>query len=165
MRSENLYSQRINYNICTLTGIPFLLLGVGSDWDAGLARPDWEPSLWIQYAAGGFKYLFAGIAAWRTWQVRVSVRSWVLQGFLNVLYPFIYYIGESTLWAFLLKIIMLIVVYWSVWEVSERDLIAVILIIPYILWISFETSLQYAVWMLASPASAAPPSWGTALNK
>jgi benzodiazapine receptor len=67
---------------------------------------------------------------------------------MNVVWAFVFNVGESPFAGLLALLALLATVYWAVWTVSEREMLAVVLMLPYMLWISFEASLHYAVWQM-----------------
>jgi translocator protein len=137
----------------------FAVAGIGGlatapsipDWYAGLAKPSWTPPGWIFGPVWSVLYLSMAIAAWLVWRrgdavvpmmmfgtqlVFNAAWSWLFFGLHN---PGAALIDIALLW---MAITATTVVFW--W----RSTLAGILFVPYLIWVSFATALNLAIWRL-----------------
>lgn len=121
------------------------------EWYAGLAKPDFTPPNAAFPVAWTILYIFIAIAGWRVWRVQGMGPALVVWGIglvLNALWSYLMF-GEheiglalADIYALLASIIAFIVLAWRV------DRLAAWLYIPYALWVSFASVLNYAIWQL-----------------
>jgi benzodiazapine receptor len=124
-------------------------------WYASLNKPAFNPPNWIFFPVWTTLYTLMGIAAFLVWRkglherrVRVALAIFAVQLVLNTAWSIIFF-GQQALFAALIVIVVLwlailinIVAFWRISRVAGA------LLIPYILWVSFASVLNYAVWML-----------------
>jgi len=124
-------------------------------WYAGLVKPSFTPPNWIFGPVWITLYALMGIAAFRVSRVEKNKRKvkaalglFIVQLFLNFLWSFVFFgwhaipasfIIISLLWIFLLLLIV---------QFEKLDKPAGLLLIPYVLWVSFAAVLNYAIWIL-----------------
>ena len=128
--------------------------GAVRDWYPTLQKPSWNPPAWLFGPVWTILYLMMAIAAWIVWRKRelISVNSslalFVFQLILNAAWSPLFF-GLRNPLAGLLDIVPLwaaiLVTLISFWKISPA---AGILLVPYWLWVSFATALNYAVWKL-----------------
>ncbi len=146
--------------------ICFAAAGVGSvavnqtlqTWYTELRKPDWNPPNWVFGPVWTALYTAMAIAAWLVWKNRSgnataarSALAWFgLQLALNTAWSFIFFGWRLPGWAFVeilaLWVTILITILAS-WRVSRA---AAILLVPYLLWVTFATSLNGKIWWLNS---------------
>lgn len=136
--------------ISLCSGIPGAVLCIEDEWYNTLQKPPWEPPLWVFAVVWPIVYIITAVAAWRAWAVRTSMLPWMLQWLCNILSMPVLYLGQSYSWAFVLLVLVLVFIYWGAWSVSERDMVAAVTVIPFLLWVSIEATLLYMVWDLNS---------------
>jgi translocator protein len=96
-----------------------------------------------------------GIAAWLIWvkgwqrrDVREALILFIVHLILNALWS-IFFFGWHMIGLALIDIIVIllfiIVLMWKFWSIDRR---ATYLFIPYLLWVSFATVLNFAIWIL-----------------
>jgi translocator protein len=127
-------------------------------WYLGLAQPSWKPpdSLFGPAWTVIFALIaYAGVTAWRVSPTQRH-REWLLvlfslNGFLNVLWSLLYFRLRRPDWAlvevfFLWFSVLSLVI--SLWRYAPR---ASLLLLPYLLWISFAGVLNWATVALNGP--------------
>jgi tryptophan-rich sensory protein len=140
-------------------GLTFGTAFVGSrfpvdDWYAGLTKPAWNPPNWLFAPVWTALYLLMAIAAWLVWResgfsgAAVPLAVFVLQLILNAGWSWIFF-GRHEIRLALIEIVILwLAILWTVlafWRVSP---VAGALLVPYLLWVSFASVLNYAIWRL-----------------
>jgi translocator protein len=121
------------------------------NWYAGLAKPPWTPPDWVFGPVWSALYLSIAVAAWLVWRkgdarlplvlftfqlVFNAAWSWLFFGLHS---PGIAFVDIVLLWA---AIVATTIAFWS------RSLVAGILFVPYLAWVSFATVLNFAIWRL-----------------
>jgi benzodiazapine receptor len=123
-------------------------------WYQEVAKPPWTPPGWLFAPVWTVLYILMGVAAWLVWRERaasgaaVALGSYVLQLVLNALWSWIFF-GLHRIGLALLDLIVLWalivttgVLFWRVRRAAGG------LLVPYVAWVSFAGSLNYAIWVL-----------------
>lgn len=119
-----------------------------------LAQPDWAPPAAVFGPVWTVLYALMGIAAWLVWRLggfrhnRQALILFILQLMFNALWSWLFFawhLGAMSfanilvLWLFILATL---VAFWRAMP------LAAIMLIPYILWVSFACVLNYSIWQL-----------------
>jgi tryptophan-rich sensory protein len=141
-----------------LVGALFTARSVGS-WYPALAKPWFTPPSWVFGPAWTLLYLLMGIALFLVWQSsdRSRTRSaaivfFFIQLALNAAWSFLFFgLQNPPLAFFEITLLWILIAATMVlfWRVSRP---AGYLFIPYLLWVSFATLLNYSIWRLNSAA-------------
>ena len=144
-------------SVCLLTGFlgSFATRDSITTWYAQLSRPSFTPPDWTFGVVWPVLYVMMGISAFLIWnvgidkrQVKVSLGCFASQLILNGLWTPIFFglhlIGLALveiviLWAAILMTIL------AFWKVSKP---AALLLLPYILWVSFAVVLNAILFLL-----------------
>ncbi len=124
------------------------------EWYAALSKPAWNPPNWLFAPVWGILYLLIAIAAWLVWRkggltgAAVPLGLFALQLILNAAWSWIFF-GQHELGLALIEILILwiailatLIGFWRLNPVSGY------LLIPYLLWVSFASVLNFAIWRL-----------------
>lgn len=119
-----------------------------------LVRPDWAPPPWIFGPVWTVLYVLMGIAAWLVWRVggfgaaKSALSLFLVQLALNALWSWLFFgwhLGALAfadvmlLWA---SILATLIFFWRITPLAGA------LLVPYLLWVSFASVLNYSVWRL-----------------
>lgn len=151
--------------ICNGAGILGSLVtstGPGS-WYDEIAKPPFTPPSWIFAPAWITLYTLMGISLYLIWmeitsppfqegkkkkQAQTALLLFAGQLFLNVLWSFIFFGMQSPLYG-LIEIILLWLVIMATmiafWRIKKT---AALLLIPYLLWVTFAATLTYSIFIL-----------------
>jgi benzodiazapine receptor len=144
--------------------VPFAVAAIGgyatsssvSTWYPTLNKPAWNPPAWVFGPVWTLLYLMMGIASWLVWRKRAKQEAKVrgalgwygLQLALNMGWSLIFF-GLQQIGLALIEIVAL----WSALLITtikfgriRRD--AAWLLLPYLLWTTFATALNAAIWWL-----------------
>lgn len=126
-----------------------------SGWYQTIQKPSWNPPNWIFGPVWTVLYILMGIAAALVWNSRSPHRQTALvlfavQFVLNILWSFIFF-GLHNLPLALVEIILLTIfialtIYWFL----KINRLAAVLLLPYLMWVSFASSLTYTILILNS---------------
>lgn len=124
-------------------------------WYAALQKPPFNPPNWIFAPVWLTLFVLMGLSAFMVWdkglarkEVRIGLGLFVAQLALNLTWSGVFFALRSPLWAFVdiiaLWILILLTTIWF-FRVSR---LAGMLMIPYILWVSFASVLNLAIVVL-----------------
>ncbi len=125
-------------------------------WYVGLGKPSFNPPNWIFGPVWTLLYTLMGISAWLLWSKRKQpeVRKilWLYGSHLavNTLWSFVFFGWHRLDLAFLVIIILWTMIACLILLIKRYSLIAAWLLLPYLLWVSFATLLNYSLWQLNS---------------
>ncbi|WP_194721787.1 TspO/MBR family protein [Noviherbaspirillum malthae] len=134
-------------------------LGAAASIQAGsfyaqLVRPDWAPPASVFGPVWTTLYALMGIAAWLVWReggFRAAGSALVLflvQLALNALWSWLFFGWHRGAQAFadiLLLWALILATLVAFWRIRP---LAGVLLLPYLLWVSFAAVLNYSVWQL-----------------
>lgn len=119
-----------------------------------IVRPDWAPPPDVFGPVWTVLYALMGIAAWLVWRVagfraaRTALTLFLMQLAVNALWTWLFFAWRLGAWA-LADIILLcglivatLVTFWRIRPLAGA------LLVPYLLWVSFASALNYSVWRL-----------------
>ncbi len=126
-----------------------------TSWYAAIQKPGFMPPSWVFGPVWTVLYLLMGVAAFLVWQrglgsriVRIALVWFVVQLALNASWTPVFF-GLQRIDLALLVIVLLwaaiIVTIYYFFRVSRP---AGMLLIPYLLWVSFATVLNASIWHL-----------------
>ena len=148
--------------VCELAGIIGSVFTVSAipAWYAALIKPDvWPPDgvfgpVWITL------YALMGIAAYLVWSIYIksdgrakkrakqALTIFGVQLFLNATWSIVFFGLQNPGWAFVNIVALWLAIIWTIrvfFRISET---AGYLLVPYLLWVSFASYLNYAIWVL-----------------
>jgi len=124
-------------------------------WYAALEKPSLNPPSWVFGPTWLLLYLLMGIAAYLVWErgwehiwVRHSIKLFAVQLVLNAAWSIIFFKYQNPGWALVDIVALWIAVVATIGAFAKHSRLAAALMIPYILWVSFATYLNYSIWML-----------------
>lgn len=121
---------------------------------AGLEQPDWAPPGWLFGPVWTLLFALMAIAAWLVWRNggfrtnRIALSLFLTQLAFNALWSWLFFawrLGGPAFADILLLWVLILATLVAFWR-AER--LAGILLLPYLLWVSFAAFLNYAVWQL-----------------
>lgn len=137
-----------------IIGSIFTFSGISS-WYATLAKPALNPPSWIFCPVWTTLYALMGIAAFLVWKkgleqkdVQKALLVFGFQLVLNTVWSIIFFGLHSPLWALVDIALMLLVIVWTMVLFFRISKPAMWLLVPYILWVSFASYLNYSIWIL-----------------
>jgi benzodiazapine receptor len=127
-----------------------------NQWYTTLITPSWNPPSWLFGPVWTVLYCMMGIAAilayrgaqLRGMRARALLTAYFVQLCLNTAWSFIFFWAMLPGWALaeiLVLLVMIIVTMILFWKVRP---LAGLLLVPYALWVSFATVLNWSLWSL-----------------
>ena len=143
--------------ICELAGIigSIFTFSAIPTWYATLTKPALNPPSWIFGPVWTTLYALMGIAAFLVWKkgwnrknVPKALSVFSLQLILNASWSIVFFGLHSPGWALVNIILMWLAIVWTMILFYKISKPAMWLLVPYILWVSFASYLNYAIWVL-----------------
>lgn len=119
-----------------------------------LTQPNWAPPPWVFGPVWMILFALMGIAAWLAWcsgglhRNRQAFTFFLMQLTFNALWSWLFFAWHHGFFALMdifvlwLLIAATIISFWRVRPLAGA------LLIPYLLWVSFASALNYSVWQL-----------------
>lgn len=128
-------------------------------WYERLAKPSWTPPNWLFPLAWTTLYVLIALAAARVAPLdgnELALALWALQIALNALWTPVFFGKHSLaggiavivpLW---LAVVGMVVTFWAL------DGIAGLILVPYLVWVSYAAALNVAVWRMNPGVTSLP---------
>lgn len=119
-----------------------------------LIQPAWAPPSWLFGPVWTALYALMGVAAWLVWREGGFTRHgralalFLLQLVINALWSWLFFAWHQGALAFAdisLLWLLVLATLLAFWQVRPA---AGLLLVPYLLWVSFAGALNWAVWHL-----------------
>jgi tryptophan-rich sensory protein len=124
-------------------------------WYANLNKPSFNPPNWLFAPVWTILFILMGFAGFLIWQkgfknkkVKKALAFFLAQLVLNVLWSFLFFKFHSPFLALLDIIILWFLILLTTIKFFKINNVAGLLLIPYLLWVSFASLLNYAVYRL-----------------
>lgn len=123
-----------------------------ASWYATLTKPSFSPPNWLFGPAWTILFLLMAISLYLIWQSKENKKAalWVfaIQLALNILWSVIFFGQQQPFIAFIEIIILWLAILMNIIYFYRVNKTAGLLLVPYILWVSFASVLNYVVWQL-----------------
>lgn len=147
----------VSIAICQLAGFVgsvFTRISVGT-WYAALKKPSFTPPNWVFSPAWITLFVLMGIAAFLVWnkglsdhKVKIALSIFAVQLILNVLWSAMFFGLRSPLAGLIEIAVLWIAILLTILYFFRVSNTAGMLLIPYILWVSFAAVLNFSIWRL-----------------
>jgi len=124
-------------------------------WYAGLIKPSFNPPNWIFAPAWILLYTLMGIAAFLIWnrrngkkKIKTALVLFSVQLVLNSLWSIIFFGLHLPQYAFLEILVLWVFILLTLLSFYKISKPAGLLLLPYILWVSFATILNLSIMIL-----------------
>jgi translocator protein len=124
-------------------------------WYATLTKPALNPPSWIFGPVWITLYALMGIAAFLVWKkgwdrndVRKALSMYGFQLILNASWSIVFFGMQNPGWALVNIVALWLTIVWTMILFFKISKPAMWLLVPYILWVSFASYLNYSIWIL-----------------
>jgi benzodiazapine receptor len=123
-------------------------------WYKELVSPPWTPPPWLFGPVWTILYIMMAVSAWLVWmRAEASNTRWPLTLFgiqlvLNVVWSWLFFGIKNPNFALVEILVLLVAIALTIisfWRISRT---AGLLLVPYIAWVMFATSLNVGFWWL-----------------
>jgi len=124
------------------------------DWYASLVKPSWNPPNYLFGPVWTVLYVLMAVAAWLVWRkadfsgAGPALTLFVVQLALNALWSYLFFgqhrpdIAFFDIVALWVAIVVVAALFWKVDDVAGG------LMVPYVLWVTFASYLNFVLWRL-----------------
>lgn len=124
-------------------------------WYTTLSKPTFTPPNWVFSPVWITLFVLMGISAFLVWNkgldykgVKKALTIFIIQLILNTFWSLAFFGLKSPLFGFLVIIILWVAILFTISNFFKVTKTAGILLIPYILWVSFAAALNFSIWRL-----------------
>jgi len=139
--------------LCLLAGIIgslFTITGLGS-WYMNLVKPSFNPPNWIFGPVWTILYILMGISLYLALKNGASRTAKILfasQLMLNLSWTMLFFGLKSPVLGLVCIIFLWLAILFTIKEFHKSSAMSAYLLVPYILWVSFASLLNYAIYIL-----------------
>jgi benzodiazapine receptor len=124
-------------------------------WYAGLAKPAFTPPSWLFAPAWTTLFVLMGLAAFLIWRkglrergVKIALAIFIIQLILNILWSAVFFGLKSPLGGLIVIALLWVAILLTILSFFRLSRAAGLLLLPYILWVSFAAVLNGAILVL-----------------
>lgn len=142
--------------ICLGAGIlgSFFTVDSISSWYAALNKPSFSPPNWVFGPVWTTLYVMMGVSLYlvisdkRKVIRKKAIQIFGVQLFLNVIWSIIFFGMQNPALALVDIIVLWVAIVLTIKAFYPVSKTAAYLLVPYFLWVSFASILNYAIWIL-----------------
>ncbi len=138
--------------IALLAALPVRWLDVLSTYST-LTLPEWAPPAWLFGPVWAVLYVLMGVAAWGIWQSRgwcSALGLWLGQLALNAAWPLLFFGLHTPDWAFAEIVLLWFSIAASIVAFAWIQPWSGLLLMPYLIWVTFAAVLNFVIWQMNS---------------
>jgi tryptophan-rich sensory protein len=132
-------------------------LGAVASAEAGtfyamLVRPGWAPPGWLFAPVWTLLYALMAVAAWLVWRAHgfaaalPALAVFVAQLIANALWSWLFFAWQQGALAFVEVLLLWGLIVATVVAFWRLNVLAAVLLLPYLAWVTFAAALTFAVW-------------------
>jgi benzodiazapine receptor len=145
----------LTVEIVGASGAVFTAQGL-SGWYETLQRPMLAPPNWVFAPVWTALFALIGAAAWLVWRratelpetVRLAAAAFVAQFAFNLAWSAAFFGMQNVELGLVVIAVLWVLIVATVWAFDRVDRRAAVLLVPYLLWVSFAAYLNYGFWVL-----------------
>jgi benzodiazapine receptor len=126
-----------------------------NSWYKILNKPIFSPPNWLFAPVWLVLYLLMGISAFYVWKkgfnnrdVSYALIIFIVQLALNIFWPIVFFGSMSITGGLILIVILWLFILLTILSFSRVSPISAYLLIPYILWVTYASILNFSIWKL-----------------
>lgn len=156
-RVQDIIKLVVSIIVCQLAGLIGSLFTTPAipTWYAALQKPAFTPPNWLFAPAWLTLYLLMAIAAFLIWrqglaqkEVKTALLIFALQLILNALWSVAFFGFRSPLAGLIVIALLWVAILFTLIKFFRLSVPAGVLLLPYILWVSFAAVLNISIWQL-----------------
>lgn len=154
---SNIFKLIISIVICQLAGVIGAIFTMDSipTWYATLNKPSFNPPNWVFGPVWTLLYLMMGISLFIIWKedlknknVKSAFIIFMIQLLLNIVWSIVFFGMQSIPGGLGIIVLLWIMILFTILKFMKISRMAGILLIPYLLWVSFATFLNFSFFKL-----------------
>jgi len=157
MKIGNIAKLIVAILICELAGIVGSVFTMPSipAWYASLQKPGFSPPNWLFAPVWTTLFALMGVSLYLIWnkisknkQAKKALVVFAVQLILNILWSVLFFGLRSPFYAFIEIVVLWIAIALTIFKFYKISKNAGLLLIPYLLWVTFATILNGYIWIL-----------------
>jgi len=126
------------------------------DWYQTLHKPTWTPPDWVFAPVWTVLFLLMAFAGWVYWRRtgwsagRAALGLFAVQLGLNAAWSGLFFTLRSPGMAIVDIVLLWCAIAGTLWSFGRVSALASSLLVPYLLWVSYATALNWAIWRMNS---------------
>jgi translocator protein len=123
-------------------------------WYTQLIKPEFTPPSWVFAPVWNFLYFLMAVSLYKVWvsskrkYKKTAILVFVCQLLLNVAWSAAFFGLKSPETGFFIINILLVAIIFTIFFFSRISWKNALLLIPYLVWVSFASYLNYILWIL-----------------
>src|SRR4030042_365468 len=124
-------------------------------WYATLEKPVFNPPNWLFAPVWTLLYILMGVAAFLVWrkgfenrQGKIALIAFLVQLVLNALWSVVFFGLQSPLYGLIVISVLWVAILYTTLQFYRISLAAGVLMLPYLLWVTFAAGLNESIWLL-----------------
>ncbi len=119
-----------------------------------LSQPTWAPPGWLFGPVWTVLYAMMAVAAWLIWRQggfkkqAFALSLFMVQLVFNALWSWLFFAWQMGAASLLNIVVLWCLILATIFCFKSTSKLAAGLLVPYLLWVSFATVLNYAMWQL-----------------
>ena len=117
---------------------------------AQLSQPSWAPPAWVFGPVWSMLYALMGVAAWLVWRspgpTGAALGLFGAQLAANALWSWLFFAWHLGALAAVEVLILLVLIVATMAAFRRTSRLAALLLVPYLLWVSFASVLTWTLW-------------------
>jgi benzodiazapine receptor len=159
--NQNIKPNQNAIRACLIGILVCMLVSTLSGWVTGyniapwydfLEQPSFTPPSWVFTPVWLVLYVMIGISGGLLWNLRerafFAFSFYVIQLLLNLLWPFIFFGAHQIGFALVNIVLLWIGILLTIVFAYGKNKMAAWLLVPYFLWVTFASVLNYRFWVL-----------------
>lgn len=146
------YKLIISIAVCLAVGFVagFFTASSVNSWYSKLNKPSFNPPSYLFGPVWTLLYILMGISLYLVWNngSKIAIIFFIIQLALNFAWSFLFFQLKNPLIAFIEIIILLIMIIVTTIKFYPISTTAAYLMIPYILWVTFASILNFSIYWL-----------------
>lgn len=147
----------ISLSACLLAGVVGSLFTAPAiaSWYVTLRKPSFTPPDWLFAPVWTLLYVLMGIALFLVWKrgktttkYRMGIVFFAAQLVLNAAWSFVFFGMHLPKAGFIVIILLWLAIATTIVEFRKVSKVAAMLLVPYLLWVSFASALNFAIMRL-----------------
>lgn len=131
----------------------FFTITAIESWYSTLNKPSWNPPNWLFGPVWTLLYILMGIACYLIWKSdhprkKAMLKLYFIQLILNALWSPAFFGMQSPIFGLLVIVPLWAAILLSIIQFRKVSLLTSALMVPYLLWVTFATGLNGAIFLL-----------------
>ncbi len=130
-------------------------------WYPTINKPSFNPPNWIFGPVWTILFIMMGVSFFLIWNqclkkkgrsdriyLHSSMIFFFVQLIANILWSFLFFFFQNPFLAFVEIIVLWVLIILTIYYFKKQSKVAAWLLVPYLLWVSFASVLNFAIWQL-----------------